>query len=277
MPTLDTITTPLERTVQANGLRIYFEEYGHGDPLILLHGALGTGITQWEAQIPLLAEHFRVIMPDARGHGRTEMPPGEIRLRELSDDVAAFIHALNLEKPFLCGWSTGADTAVDFCIRYPQSVKAIVAGGVTHRLSETYFEGLAALGVEGPGRVNTAQTEKAMPDLVAMIRSAHAQGPEHWKMLFRQLSYEMMEPTLPSPDDLRKISSPTLIIWGDRDQFLPIENAIELYRLIANAELAVVPGANHFVCLTHPELFARLVTNFLLRQTAPARLEHASA
>ena len=254
--------------VQANGLNIYYEEYGSGEPLILLHGATGTGSIQWGAHIPLLSSHFRVIMPDARGHGRTDNPGGEIRLHALADDVIALIHALNLETPFLCGWSMGGDTAVDIGIRYPNSVKAMVVGGVTHRVSETYFDGLTALGVEGPGKVNTEQAEKAMPQLVAMLRSAHSQGPDHWKTLFTQLSHEMMEPTLPSFDDLRKITAPTLIIWGDRDQFLPIENAVELYRLIPNAELAVVPNADHFVSRTNVELFANLVKEFLLRHTA---------
>ena len=277
MSQTNNVTAQQGQYVLANGLNIYYEEYGSGEPLILLHGALGTGSIQWKAHIPILSSHFRVIMPDARGHGRTDTPHGEIRLPVLTDDVAAFINALNLEKPFLCGWSTGGDTAVDIGIRYPNSVKAMVVGGVTHRVSETYLDSLSALGVEGPGQVNTEQTEKAIPQLVAMFRSAHAQGPDHWKTLFTQLSHEIMEPTLPSLDDLRKITVPTLIIWGDRDQFLPIENAVELYRLIPNAELAVVPNADHFVTRTNTELFANLVKEFLLRHTSSAKLDNEGA
>jgi pimeloyl-ACP methyl ester carboxylesterase len=276
MSQIENVTAQQGQYVEANGLNIYYEEYGSGEPLILLHGGLGAGSIQWGAHVPLLSSHFRVIMPDARGHGRTDNPGGEIRLYALADDVIALIQALDLETPVLCGWSMGGDTAIDVGRRYSNSVKAMVVGGVTHRVSETYFDSLLALGVEGPGQVNTEQTEKAMSQFSAMLQSAHSQGPDHWKTLFTQLSHEMMEPTLPSLDDLRKITAPTLIILGDRDQFIPIEYAVELYQLIPNAELAVVPNADHFV-LTNGDLFANLVVEFLLRHTASAKLDSEGA
>jgi pimeloyl-ACP methyl ester carboxylesterase len=76
----------------------------------------------------------------------------------------------------------------------------------------------------------------------------------------------MIKPTLPAEDDLRQITVPTLIVWGDRDQFLPIENAIELYRLIPSAQLAVIPNADHFVTRTRVLLFAELVKEFVLNR-----------
>jgi pimeloyl-ACP methyl ester carboxylesterase len=76
----------------------------------------------------------------------------------------------------------------------------------------------------------------------------------------------MINPTLPAEDDLKQISVPTLIIWGDRDQFLPVEDAVELYRLIPNSQLAVLPNANHFVTRTKVMLFAELVKEFVLNQ-----------
>jgi pimeloyl-ACP methyl ester carboxylesterase len=74
----------------------------------------------------------------------------------------------------------------------------------------------------------------------------------------------MTNPTLPAEDALKHITVPTLIIWGDRDQFLPVENAVELYRLIPNAQLAVIPHADHFVARTNVKLFAELVKEFIL-------------
>jgi len=229
---------------------------------------LATGVGNWKSYIPYLSSHFQLIMPDLRGHGRTNNPQGEIRLPMLTDDIVAFINALNLEKPFLCGWSGGGDIALDIGIRYPHSVKAMVVGGVTHRLSEAYFAGLRAMGVEAPGKVNVEQFEQAMPQLAELLRMIHSQGPDHWKTILLQLSYEMMEPTLPSHEELKKITTPTLIIWGDRDQLLPIENAIELYRLMPNAELAVLPSGDHSITRTKVEQFANLVKEFLLRHTA---------
>jgi pimeloyl-ACP methyl ester carboxylesterase len=207
-------------------------------------------------------------MPDLRGHGRTNNPQGEIRLPTLTDDLVAFIKELNLEKPFLCGWSGGGDIALDVGIRYPNSVRAMVVGGVTHRVSEEYFNTMRAMGAEAPGKVNFEQFEKAMPQFVELLRIAHSQSPEHWKTLLTQISNEMLEPTLPSHDDLKKITTPTLIIWGDRDQYLPVEDAIELYRLLPNAELTVLPNTNHSLSVTRIEQFANNAKEFLLRHTA---------
>jgi len=254
--------------VQANGLKMYYEEYGSGEPLVLIHASLATGAGNWKAYIPYLSPHFRLIMPDLRGHGRTNNPQGEIRLPTLTDDLVAFIKELNLEKPFLCGWSGGGDIALDVGIRYPNSVRAMVVGGVTHRVSEEYFNTMRAMGAEAPGKVNFEQFEKAMPQFVELLRIAHSQSPEHWKTLLTQISHEMLEPTLPSHDDLKKITTPTLIIWGDRDQYLPVEDAIELYRLLPNAELTVLPNTNHSLSVTRIEQFANNAKEFLLRHTA---------
>ena len=76
----------------------------------------------------------------------------------------------------------------------------------------------------------------------------------------------MINPTLPADDDIKQIAVPTLIIWGDRDQFLPVDDAVELYRLVPNAQLAVVPNADHFVTRTNVKLFAELVKEFALSQ-----------
>jgi len=250
--------------VQANGLKMYYEEYGSGEPLVLIHASLATGAGNWKAYVPYLSTHFRLIMPDQRGHGRTINPQGEIRLPTLTDDLVAFIKALNLEKPFLCGWSTGGDIGLDIAMRYPDCVSRLIVGGVTLRVTEAAIETLKAMGLEGPGQINFEQTEKAIPELTEVWKKDHSQSPSHWKELLTQVSFEMINPTLPTEDDLKQISIPTLIIWGDRDQFLPVEDAVELYRLIPKAQLAVVPNADHFVTRTNVKLFAELVKEFIL-------------
>jgi pimeloyl-ACP methyl ester carboxylesterase len=266
MSQTNSATSEQGQYVHANGLKIYYEEYGGGEPLVLVHASLATGAGNWKAYVPYLSANFRLIMPDLRGHGRTINPQGVIRLPTLTDDLVAFIKALKLEKPFLCGWSGGGDIALDVGIRYPNSVKAMVVGGVTHRVSEEYYKSMRALGVEAPGKVNIEQFNKTMPQLAELLQIVHTQSPDHWKSLLSQISHEMLEPTLPSHDDLKKITAPTLIIWGDRDQFLPVEDAIELYRLIPNGELAVLPNTDHSLSRSRVEQFANLAKDFLLRQ-----------
>ncbi len=87
---------------------MFYKEFGDGHPLILLHGGSVNAEFQWQQSIPKLSKHFRVLAVDSRGHGKTDNPSGEFSYRLMGDDVAAFVTALGLEKPFICGWSDGA-------------------------------------------------------------------------------------------------------------------------------------------------------------------------
>jgi len=153
---------------------------------------------------------------------------------------------------------------LDIAIRYPDCVSKLIVGGITLRVTEAARATLMAMGLEGPGQINFEQAEKAIPQLTNVWKKEHVQSPVHWKELLTQVSFEMINPTLPAEDDLKQINVPTLIIWGDRDQFLPVEDAVELYRLIPNAQLAVVPNADHFVTRTNVRSFAELVKEFVL-------------
>jgi pimeloyl-ACP methyl ester carboxylesterase len=184
----------------------------------------------------------------------------------MADDIAALIDVLKLDKPFLCGWSGGGDIGLDIAMRYPDCVSGLIVGGVTLRVTEAARATLKAMGLEGPGQINFEQAEQAISQLTEVWKNDHRQSPSHWKELLTQLSFEMINPTLPAEDDLKQINVPTLIIWGDRDQFRPVEDAVELYRLIPNAQLAVVPNTDHFVTRTKVRLFAELVKEFVLTQ-----------
>jgi pimeloyl-ACP methyl ester carboxylesterase len=251
--------------VNANGINMYHESFGSGKSVIFLHGSMGTGRV-WKPYISILSNDFNIILPDVRGHGKTENPDKAIDLHSIADDIVALIEALKLEKPILCGWSMGGNVSLDVAIRYPDCVSGLIVGGVTHRLSESYFASLKAMGLEGPGKVNFEQTEQNIPQLINLWKTEHVQSPLHWKELVTQLSFMMFNSRLPAEDNLKQIKLPTLIVWGDRDQFYPIEDAVELYRLIPNAQLAVIPNANHFVTRTHVLLFAELVKEFVLNQ-----------
>jgi pimeloyl-ACP methyl ester carboxylesterase len=256
-------TSQTENFVNANGIKIHYESFGSGKPLIFLHGAMGTSQV-WTPYVPILSNDFKIILPDLRGHGKTENPSKKIDLYSMADDIAALIDALKLDKPFLCGWSTGGDIGLDIAMRYPGYVSKLIVGGVTLRVPEAAIETLKAMGLEEPGRINFEQAEKAIPQLTEVWKKDHSQSPSHWKELLIQVSFEMINPTLPAEEDLKQISIPTLIIWGDRDQFLPVEDAVEIYRLIPNAQLAVVPNADHFVTRTKVTLFAKLLKDFIL-------------
>ena len=101
-----------ETYVEANGLRVYFEIYGEGEPLLLIHG--GT-CRSWASHLPAFAEHFRVFTPDSRGHGSTDNPAGELGYRMMAADVAALIKALGLRRPLVLGYSDGGTDRLGQC------------------------------------------------------------------------------------------------------------------------------------------------------------------
>src|SRR5688572_9159392 len=121
--------------ISANGLDIYYQEYGQGKPLVLIHGGALTG-DSWKPYLAAFAEHYRVIMPDSRGHGRTSNPSGMMSFRLLADDVAALVQALSLEKPVIYGYSDGGQVALEIGMRYPDLPEAIIVGGAHLELTE---------------------------------------------------------------------------------------------------------------------------------------------
>ncbi len=139
--------------VRANDLDLYFEEDGEGEPLILIHGAFSTS-SSWAATVPIFARHFRVIMPDSRGHGRTANPKGELSYRMMADDMAAFIDVLGLRKPLIAGWSDGGQIGLELGMHYLDLASAYVVGGAFYKFSKPYRQAITALGIEGPGQLN---------------------------------------------------------------------------------------------------------------------------
>ena len=257
------------RYVRANGLDVYYQEYGSGEPLILLHAGLITGEMNWARYVPEFAEHFRVVVPDSRGHGRTENPSGEFGYRLMAEDVAAFARALSLEKPLICGYSDGGQVAIEVGMRFPDLPKALAVGGVWHAFSETYSEGVRALlCVDEGGSADPDRMERENPRLVGILREAQqAQGAEHWKTLVKQVCPTWTAPLGYTREDFRRIQAPTLVYIGDRDELIPVEEAVETYRMLPNAELYVAPHRDHFTALS--ALIRGPLTDFLLRQTNP--------
>jgi len=252
--------------VTANGITIRYEESGRGDPLILLHGSLGTS-ANWQDYMRQFARHNHVIVPDARDHGLTTFAATAAASSAYPDlvvgDVVALMDALGLKRATLCGWSGGGDTALHVAHRYPARVAALIVGGTTQRVTETMRNTLKAMGLDGPGKVDLARARQTIPEMIADWQQKHTQFPDHWLRLLERQSHLMFDPPLLSKADLAAIDVPTLVIWGDRDQFLPVEQAVELYRALPDAQLAIIPNADHSVTRTHPAQFGQLVTAFL--------------
>jgi pimeloyl-ACP methyl ester carboxylesterase len=258
--------TPAGKYIEANGLRVYYETYGEGEPLLLIHGGTATA-QSWASHLPAFAEHFRVFAPDSRGHGRTDNPTGEFGYSAMANDVAALIKALGLKRPLVLGYSDGGQIALELGMRYPGLAKALVLGGTQFRFSEAYLEDARALlGIAEGEKVDTERLEREQPDFVAYLRESHGHvyGPEYWKTYVKKIAALWLTPLCYAPENLAAITDPVLLLVGDRDG-VATEESIELFRLLPNAELAVAPASDHGFIEAKADLFDALALDFLVR------------
>jgi pimeloyl-ACP methyl ester carboxylesterase len=255
------------RYFKVNGINMYYEDLGKGHPLILLHGGFASARFQWGSHIPVFSKEFRVIAPDCRGQGKTDNPGGHFSYSLMADDMIGLINELKLERPFICGYSDGGQIVLEIGIRYPNVAGALVVGGALVELSDYYREGMKAMGVDGPGEVDVGRLRDAFPEFVAAASQVHAPvyGEDYWKELLVNLSKMWANPDEFPGDRIGNIKAPTLVIQGDRDEVIPLEDAITLYREISGAELSIVPNADHGSAMTQPEVYTSIITKFLKR------------
>lgn len=254
--------------VTANGLNIYYEEYGSGQPLILLHGGTLTS-RMWQRHLPSLIPQFRVITPHSRGHGKTNNPEGKLSYRLMADDMAAFIQALHLTPPLVFGYSDGGQIALEMGMRYPGLTTALAIGAAWYKFSDTYLNAIIALGFESPGVVNLERMAREYPEWVEHLKTDHARAddPDYWQTLLDQISAMFWTPLNYTAEDFQKVTEPTLIAVGDRDEAIALEQAIDMYRFIPKAELAIFPNSTHWTALS--KLMIDSVLDFFLRHSTP--------
>jgi pimeloyl-ACP methyl ester carboxylesterase len=253
------------RCVQANGIGIHYVEEGEGEPLLLLDNAMVSTNPIW-ASVPFayaafmgtLAEHFRVIAPDTRGSGRSVHPGGPIPSALLADDVVALIEALNLDRPLICGFSDGAETATLVGIRSPGSVRAIVNhGGYDLFNPDPRAPAIAMTRQMLGGSASAAQADPELtasrsPELRPMfelMKADHdsAQGAGHWKAVVAQTFDRITQPHGYTFEHLHAITAPALILVGDRDPFCTVEEGAAACRALPAGELAVLPDTGHLI------------------------------
>ena len=255
-----------EKYVIANGINTYYLEQGEGYPIILLYGGLSTARINWGNMIPKLSKNFRVIAPNYRGHGKTDNPTGKFSYRLMADDIAKLITVLNLDRPLICGQSDGGQIALELALNYPELIKAIVISGVLIEISESYVKTLNNFGILNSGVVNFELIEKSFKEYIPVLQGAYSSvyGPDYWKKFLVEISKVWLAPEEFPGEKIRNIILPVLIVHADNDD-IPVEEAVEIYRLIPNSELAVAPNSDHMLPINNLELYLALISDFLRR------------
>jgi pimeloyl-ACP methyl ester carboxylesterase len=257
--------------VQANGLRIYYETRGTGTPVILIHGGLET-CQMWAQDIPFLSMNYMAITPDSRGHGRSDNPTGQFSYPLMAADMAQFIQVLGLNRPFVAGYSDGGQVALEMAIAYPGLARGYLIGGIYNTLTDAWSQMMhGPLGFDAPGVVDFERVIQWDPAFAQVLQERHDtfHQPGYWKTLLTQISTSWLNPPNHSRADFAKIVDPTLFWCGDRDVFCPLEQNLEMYRMVKGAELAVFPNADHFTIAQQFDSIDFMMQNFMKRVINP--------
>lgn len=242
--------------VQLGDVRSWYERYGSGEALVLLHpGGAGVDARALGSNVGALAERFRVYTPERRGHGRTPDVEGPISFDAMAQDTVAFIESVVGEPAHLVGTSDGAIVGLLAALRRPDLVRRLVfVAGVFHR--DGWEPQVIDPDNEPPEFLRRLYGELS-PD-----------GIDHYPAMVAKLAkMHQNEPTLTAPD-LRALQSRTLVMVGDDDE-VTLEHAIDMYRAIPDAELAVVPGTSHGLLVEKPALCNQLILDFLTTDPVP--------
>jgi pimeloyl-ACP methyl ester carboxylesterase len=236
----------------ANGLQLYYEVHGSGRPVVLLHGGLLTIDVNFGSMLAPLAASRQVIAVELQGHGHTADTDREMTIEALASDVIALLDHLGVAEADFFGFSLGALVAYAVALGAPSRVgKLIVASADPYR---------------PPGRESAPLDDHLMPtaDDFQMMRDANvavAPDPGHFDE-FAAKNAKMVHEFPGWTEELRSLRAPTLLIFGDHD-FSPLPDVFELFGLLPNAQLAVLPGTTHMGVLRQSGEVLALITAFL--------------
>ena len=230
---------------KVNGINLYYEIYGIGKPLVLLHGN-GGSIDKHKDRINHYKLNYKVIIIDARAHGKSGDQPIPLTFKLMTNDIAKLLKSLKLKPVLVWGQSDGGIIALMLAMDYPNLVEKVAAFGVNTKV-EGIHDGL------------TKMLEKTIPTL------KNEKIKKHYSLL---RDYPNIK-----NEDLKKITKPVLLMFGDRDA-VKNKHMIEMFESIPNSNLFIMPGATHFGAYENKKLFYYVLDNYFKKDfSAPSTLK----
>jgi pimeloyl-ACP methyl ester carboxylesterase len=248
-----------------NGLEMYYEIHGEGQPLVLLHGALSATGTSFGTMLPGLARSRQVIAVEQQAHGHTADVDRPLSIEQMAEDTAALLGRLGVPRADLLGYSLGAGIAVQATLRHPGLVRKLVIACVTY--DRAGFQ---------PGLLDGI--EALRPELLAGTPwqeeyARIAPNPDDWATLVEKVKHLDGSFEGWTADQIRSIEAPTMLVAGDSDIVRP-EHAVEMFRLLGGgvegdsaglprSRLAILPGTTHTTITTRGPWLVPMVQEFL--------------
>jgi len=218
-----------------NGLNMYYEIHGEGNPLVLIHGGGSTIQTTFGKILPMLAEKYKVVAVELQSHGHTKDRDIPETFEQDADDVVALLKYLKTPKADIMGFSNGGNTTMQIAIRHPEMANKLVIISAFYKR-----EGMIKGFFEGMKEANLSNMPAHLKEAYLAIDKNDSAG---LKRMFERDKTRMLEYKDWKDEDLMRIKSPSLIIVGDKD-VVTTEHAVEMSRRIPNSELLILPGTH---------------------------------
>jgi pimeloyl-ACP methyl ester carboxylesterase len=239
-------TTEAGAYITVEGARLYYETYGHGEPLLLIHGN-GGNIAYMKPQIEYFARDYLVIVMDCRGRGRSELGPDSLTYVQMTKDIVAILDHLHLDSVCVVGRSDGGIISLLLAIHYPERIRKVAAFAAnltpdTSALYPVFYD-------------DVVRKRKQADEMLARKDTS-----QDWRVVQQRNRLMEFQPHI-APETLRRITCPVLVLSTDRD-IIPLEHTLLIYQNIARANLCIIPGETHYVTMENPGLFNATVAKF---------------
>ncbi|RVU24127.1 alpha/beta hydrolase [Sandaracinomonas limnophila] len=242
--------------ITIKGAKVYYEEYGKGTPLLLLHGGFGS-IKDFKQVIGTLSKKYRVLALDSPGQGRSEQIAA-ISYQIYADYYAAFIDQMKLDSVYVLGWSDGGNSAFILAHDRPDKVKKVIASGSDSDMFDAAPAGFVEnMKTRTPENISEEYRQYWLNDFLKLSPNKNT-----WQKSFIQLRDMWVTKEVISDEHLRSIKSKFLVVYGDKD-VIKLEHGLHIYRTIPSAQLLILPNTSHMVFSEKPALISQLIVEFL--------------
>ena len=243
---------------ELNGIKMYYETYGSGDPVLVIHGN-GQSIADMHYQVAYFADNNSVIVADSRGHGKSGLGTDHLTYIQMMEDYNSLLEQLGVTGANVIGWSDGGILALLLAIHHPDKVNKMATLGANLRPDESAVD------------PEVSEVLKPLSDMFdEMIASKDTS--DNWQLQRQLFDLLITQPNIPI-ESVQKIEAPVLVMAGDKD-IIRAQHSFEIFENLQNAHLAILPGQTHWAPATDPEGFNALVAKFFdTAYTRPTSLD----
>ena len=225
------------------GFKMYYEIYGNGEPLLLIHGGIGS-INNFSGQIPYFAQHYQVIVVDGRAHGKSVDPTDSLSYEMMAEDFNIFLEFLKIKSCYVIGWSDGGNNGLLLAIHHPDKVKKLVVTGANIWIDERAF----------PSDISMSLPDTYLDSLLKLPKTAKVKNDiKLWKLHYYEPNISLAQ--------LNSIQCQTLVIGGDHELILS-KHTLLIAENIPKSNLWIVPNSGHSTLINYRDLFNKTVDDF---------------